>query len=118
MSDSSRDFQPGPGPARRVAVSTAYEASRVLSTTPCTLKSVTVTNKAASDRFLMLFDATSLPGDGAVPNFPPVQIPSKATGEYDGPEALAVGLVAALSSTEDTLTVATAGDGFFRGVLT
>lgn len=47
--------------------STALQASMVVKTGPGILYGITVTSTLGSPQYLMIFDATSLPADGAIP---------------------------------------------------
>lgn len=47
--------------------SNALQASMVVKTGPGILYGVTVTNTLASSQYVLLFDATAVPADGAVP---------------------------------------------------
>lgn len=97
--------------------STAYEASHLFRAG--NLANLVVTSKSASDRYLMVFDSASVPSNGAA-NFayPPVWVPAKSSGGVS--EELAqgmpfkAGVCAVLSSTEDTLTITGAADGWFK----
>lgn len=53
--------------AVKTATSTAYEASRVVKAAPGTVFGVTGYNSNSSVQFIQLFDAASLPAEGAIP---------------------------------------------------
>lgn len=91
-------------------------ASAVLSDGPHNHRQVSVDNKSASvNYYLQLFNAASLPANGAVPEFEMV-VPFGTTRgfEWNWGERFSAGLVAALSTTPGTLTVSVVADGFFQ----
>lgn len=91
--------------------------SAVLAVGPFNHKQVSVDNQSATINYvLMLFNAATLPANGAVPEFEQASPFGKTIGFDWGQqgERFTVGLVAALSTTAGTLTVATANDGFFQ----
>lgn len=97
------------------ANSSALESSRVVKASSGTLFTITSYNTSAGSRWLQFFDAAALPANGAVPLMT-VEVPAGTTGSFDfGSKGLPFtsGLVAALSSTDDALTVAVAADGLF-----
>lgn len=84
-----------------------------------TAKDVWVTNVSGNDRFLQLFDADSLPSNGAVPLYS-VRVVSGLTAGHEFISTGAYfqeGLVAALSSTGPTLTVTVASEGLFGALV-
>jgi hypothetical protein len=87
--------------------SNALAASMVIAAVPAVLFDVTVANTTAADAFLLLFDAVALPGNGAIPKAY-AAIPAGWTGSisYDTGRGFATGIVAAMSTTLGTLTVA------------
>ena len=89
--------------SRSVTITNAFVAS----TRSSTLYTVTAYNASASDLYLHIFDATSLPADNTVPTLPPLKIPTDTTGYYDFNVAgarFANGIVVATSTTPNTLT--------------
>jgi hypothetical protein len=96
-------------------VSAAYEASHV-SAGAKTMQSVYVSSKAAAAGFVFIFDAAALPANGTLPDFPPIPIPAGPSFvSADGLDrVMANGIVVAFSSTQATLTLATA-DCWFEG---
>ncbi len=81
--------------------------SFVVTTRASTLYSVTAYNASASDLYLLVFDATSLPANGAVPHLPPVKVTANTTAGYDfniGGCKFPTGIVVATSTTPITLT--------------
>jgi hypothetical protein len=83
----------------------------VVSIRPTTMFSVTAYNASASDLYLLVFDATSLPANNTVPSLPPLKITANTTAYYDFNVSgcrFANGLVAATSTTPVTLTNGTA----------
>ncbi len=52
--------------AQTQATTTAAEGSHVFCTSPCSIYGGQVNNTNAASRWIMLFDATTVPGDGAV----------------------------------------------------
>lgn len=83
----------------------------VASTRAATLYSATAYNASASDLYLLVFDATSLPANNTVPKLSPVKILADKTGGYDFNVAgcrFANGIVVATSTTPITLTNGTA----------
>lgn len=109
-------------PARDASSALAKNASSALVTSRVGKASagwfygVTYTNTNAATRFLMCFDATSLPGNGTVPDFGfsiPVTTGQVATWSSGGlPVNAATGVVCANSTTQATLTIGSA-DGLF-----
>lgn len=92
------------------SASTTEQSSRVVKSSAGRLYSLSVSNENASTRYLQLFNSTSLPGDGAVPVFCPVEVPSgkqasitffDINGKY-----FSTGITAAMSSTQNSLTIA------------
>lgn len=96
--------------------SDGLKASFVASAAPCILKRATVTNTSAGTLYLHIFDASSLPGVGAVPITTPVAVAAgSSNGDDWRPEGLRLeeGCVVALSSTLDTLTIVGSDVGRF-----
>ena len=96
-------------------VSAAAEASRVLKASAGTLYSVYVTTPSAG--YLMLFDATTVPIDGAVAPVDVVQCASSATTVLDytaTPLSFNTGIVAVFSST-GPFTKTASPVAFFKG---
>lgn len=95
--------------------SAAAEASAVLATGRTRVWNVIMHNGNAATRYLLLFDAAALPANGTVPDAPPLQIPADGTGSLDlGDGSLFLnGLVAASSTTAQTLTIGSADAIFF-----
>lgn len=84
----------------------------------CNVKQISVDNSSSTVLYwLMVFNAASLPGNGAVPDFE-MAIPVSATRGWDwgtyGGERFSKGCIAAISSTAGTLTLAGSNDGFFQ----
>lgn len=100
---------PAPGGAGvpSAAASSALSASIVIAAVPAVLFDVTVANTSGADAFLLLFDAATLPSNGAIPKGY-AAIPAGWTGgiTFDTGRGFAVGIVAAMSSTLGSLTVA------------
>lgn len=72
-----------------------------------TVFDITAHNSGGSDLYLVVFDATSLPANGAVPALPAVKIPTGKSGGYTWNVAgrrFANGVVAATSTTGAALT--------------
>lgn len=95
----------------------AFAKSAVLATGFKRIYSVTAYNKGGSTAYLQLFDAASLPANGTVPLIE-VAVPANGTASMDfGAKGIPVssGAVAALSSTDATLTLASSSDGLFLG---
>jgi len=102
----------------RTATNPAADDSLVALAAPGAVGEVSVsldTSAGASDRTVMIFDAASLPANGTVPKwrFP---VAGAKAASYSFPHGLDcnTGIVVALSSTEDTLTVATANEGYLH----
>jgi hypothetical protein len=96
----------------------AFAKSVVADTGLGRLLNVSCYNANAGDMYLQIFDAASLPADGTVP-LAQVRIPTTGTGSLDFGESglpYSDGLVAALSSTAASLTLAAATDGLFCAV--
>lgn len=98
-------------------------SSLVLFATAGKVTRIRVLNRTAAAGYLMFFDATALPANGATPDLPPV--PLAAAGdpgsyyETDTPEDFVHGCVVALSSTggatTETLTLNASGKLFITG---
>ncbi len=96
--------------------STALEASRVIVAGPAVLHSITVLNTSASNLYLQLFDAASLPNEGAFVSGDIVPINAGQISGFDYGElgkGFANGIVAVLSSTAGTKTIAGAVGQFY-----
>lgn len=97
--------RPSPGSG---AQSAALEASHVFSATPIEPSRISCTNHFAAVRYLHIFNLAAVPANGTTP------IASRrisgnetVTIDYDEPTGrFTVGLVVALSTTQDTLTLA------------
>lgn len=66
-------------------------------------------NKSGNTRYLMCFDGSAVPSNGAAPILPPLEVATTVVGSrtYDpGIRLIGTGLVFAISSTKDTLTAA------------
>lgn len=95
--------------------SSALEKSHVIKATPGTLRSVKALNTSGATLYLHVFDLTALPANGTAPDRTPIPI---AAGDVNGDSwpggtTMAVGCVAALSSTIATLTLAATSCGWF-----
>lgn len=92
--------------------------SLVVKATPGELIDVMVVmdqTAGTTDRCVMIFDAASLPADGTDPKWRfPVTGSSAASYSFNANEPMyfATGIVVAISSTWDDLTVTTTGEGF------
>lgn len=94
----------------------ALAKSAVLCTQKQSVKRVGADNTGAAIAYLMLFDATTLPANGTVPEFERA-IPIGQAGELvfgDAGEVFSTGLVAALSSTAASLTLVATAVGWFQ----
>jgi len=94
--------------------------SQVVKATPGTLRDITVrASSAGGARFLQLFNAAALPANGTVPRLSSLPVAAGAVASWDfGTDGLvfSVGIIAALSSTAGTLTLAVApSTGEFSG---
>ena len=93
----------------RNSTSVAYEASRVVSAGPAACYGLTGYNSKASAQFIQIFDAASLPADGAVPvvviTVPTVSNFSIDFGQYG--RYCKNGIVVCNSSTGPTKTIGT-----------
>ena len=87
--------------------STALEGSHVGKACAGRLFSVTAYNKSADPCYLLIFDLAAVPANGTKPTLAPVAVPVGTTASYPCPETtpMGTGIVAALSSTDSTLTV-------------
>jgi hypothetical protein len=88
----------------------ALVASRVISTKGNKLHFLYGRNTSASDRYIQIFNATSLPADGAVPSVPAILVPAGEHYSFSPPGGIDLdrGIVVCTSSTEATKTVAAA----------
>lgn len=103
-----------------IATNATKADSLVIKAAPGLLHDVCVVmDKTAgtTDRCVMLFDAASLPSNGALPVWR-FDVDGGKTASYtfssNEPIYFATGIVVALSSTWDDLTVTTAGEAFFH----
>jgi len=97
-------------------VSAAYEASHVR-VGVAKLRSGFLSSKAAAAGFWFVYDANAVPANGTLPDFPPIPVPvGPAFVSLDLAEerSMALGIVFVFSSTQATLTIATA-DCWFEG---
>lgn len=96
-------LQPSQTPAIGIipAVTSTLTSSLIIKSVPGNLYSVVVTGQTAG--FLMLFNATTVPGDGAVTPTDCVQVPANSSVSINfapsPPEVFSSGIVAVLSST-------------------
>lgn len=106
------------GPAITQVISTALEASHVLKASAGQLVHLAVANTGAVDQFILLINATSLPGNGAVTLlYPPIPIKAGATIILDFPRPLvaSTGIVACNSTTGTFTKTVGAADCAFYG---
>lgn len=88
--------------------SSAKEASRIVKASSGVLYSFVAYNANASKRWLQFFNSTTVPSNGALPRLVvPIEADGIASGGFES-MPFATGLVWALSTTEDTLTIASA----------
>jgi hypothetical protein len=101
-------------PGTRVG-SSALEQSHVVSGSACTLRSAKALNNTASDLWLYILDAATLPSNGAAPSRTPIPVPAGSVNgdTWAGGTSLATGCVLALSSTLATLTLVSTANGWF-----
>lgn len=89
--------------------SVRLEASRVIKTGDGILYGLTVTNTKASAQFVQVFDASTLPADGAVPIFAKSVPASDAVGFAWLPgRTFFAGIIVCNSSTQATKTIGSA----------
>ena len=92
------------------------EDSAIIATTTATLYMLRVLINTENDRYLMIFNNTSLPANGTAPDHrafvPGLGEAMESLGPYG--RKFSTGMVVALSSTRDTLTVTTGSEGFFH----
>lgn len=108
-------------PTNRV-VSNALEKSRVLKTTPGYLTDLMFYNSSASTVYVMIFDATSVPVNGALPASLIAILPVSATstGKLDGFNTalpFGVGITVAASSTDTTVTAIATSAIFYTAIV-
>lgn len=103
-----------PFPERSV-YNDAGAVSMIIGTGPTVMVQLIVTNLTATAGFVQLFDAATLPADTAVPL---VSIPIPADGAIglDTPVAGTSGLVVAVSTTAETLTISANNAKFFANL--
>ena len=101
---------PGPGSTAAAVSSTSVETGHVLKASAGSLISLTVDNLSAT-AYLLVFNATSRPGDGAVTPIMCVQAPR--SGQFSSPVPFATGIYAALSSATTCTTLTSGPTGFF-----
>tara|TARA_S200002703_G_scaffold46359_1_gene40217 strand:+ start:107 stop:487 length:381 start_codon:yes stop_codon:yes gene_type:complete len=102
--------------AYSVDKSTAWENSRVVSDNNAILYSASLSNKGATNLYLMVFDAASLPANGTVPTMPPLlvgQTDTRSISNLPLPDKFTNGIVVAASTTQENLTVDTNSNSFF-----
>ena len=56
-----------------------FQDGEVIESTPPILLRLVVTNKSAGTLYALVFDAATLPGDGAVPTIAPIAVPAGQT---------------------------------------
>ena len=89
--------------------SRALEAARVIKTGTAILYGITVTNTKASTQYVQVFDASSVPGDGAVPLLAKSVPASDAIGiQWLPGRTFLTGIVVCNSSTQGTKTLGSA----------
>lgn len=89
--------------------SRALASSAVVKTGPGYLYGMTVTNTSASSQYLLLFDATAVPADGAIPILAKSLAANDATGFAWLPaRTFLTGLVVCNSSTNTSKTIGSA----------
>jgi hypothetical protein len=96
--------------------SSALEKSLIASEVACVLMRAVVTNTSAGTLYLHVFDARALPNAGAVPITPAIPVSAgTSNGDDWRPQGLRMlnGVVLALSSTLDTLTLVGSDVGRF-----
>ena len=89
--------------------SPSLEASRVISTQDCTVYGITVFNNHTESLFVQVFDATTVPAEGALVNADIWKVQPNQVGmiDYgDQGKRFSVGAVVLLSSTGATKTIA------------
>lgn len=88
---------------------TTLAASAIVHTAPCRLVELHAENSSASDRYLQLFDGTTLPVDGTAPHYC-VKIPAggQISLTFEAEFLFESGLVWCTSSTRATKTIAAA----------
>lgn len=97
--------------------SSAVEISHVISAVACWPARIGFTNTTATARTAQMFNATSLPANGAVPvSFLGAgAAPAASNKSWTLPvDRFTVGCVAAFSSTQTTLTAVVANEAFFE----
>lgn len=115
--------QPSSSPSIGITavVSAAAEATHILKASPGNLYSVYVTNSSATAGFLMIFNATTAPADGAVTPLDCIPVAGTSTSGLNWapgpPKIYSVGIVAVISSGANCFTKTTSGGvtGFFNG---
>jgi len=98
-------------------VSTAAEGGHVLKGSPGNLYSVYATTGAAAG-YLMIFNATTVPADGAVTPIECVYVPASATTSINygsGPPAAASAGISVAFSTTGCFTKTSSATAFFHG---
>lgn len=105
------------GAAIAETASTAAEASNILKASAGNLYSLTITTGATAG-FLMIFNATSAPADGAVSPAYCAQVPANNTGAFEWaiPARYSTGITAVFSSTGCFTKTASATAAFFAQV--
>lgn len=106
-----------PAPGTSIC-STALEASRVLSASPCSLNEIRMANTNVANRYVQVHNATSLPSNGSIPSdVASAGAAGTGTVSHTIPcDRYTVGAVACTSSTLGTLTIGSA-DALFQAIL-
>lgn len=86
--------------------SRALEASAVIKTGPGLLVGITITNTLSSPQYLMVFDAVTLPADGAIPKLAKSIPANDAVGiNWIPPRTFLTGIIVCNSTTNTSKTL-------------
>jgi len=100
--------------AYSTTASGGVEKSAVVCSSGCNFTEMSGYNDSAATRYIMLFDAATLPANGAIPNQFYLVAANMGFGILGAAERFRTGMVVACSTTAKTLTITATNDCFFH----
>lgn len=98
-----------------ISKSTALENSRIVKAAPGAIRQITGFNNGPSDQYILVFNTTTIPANGSIPECTPILAPAGSNFNYDfnAPgRPLTVGICICNSSTLATKTIGAANCWF------